>query len=95
MTKAKGTYVLVTTSHRGVFAGYMTGKPDKTVTLTQARCCLYWPTGTQGFLGLATVGPLKGSKVGPAVSSLTLYDVTSISDVEPAAVEAWEKGTWS
>lgn len=92
---AKRKPVLVTTAHRGVFFGYMSGKPDKTVTLVRARCCIYWPAGTMGFLGLASDGPQKGSKIGPAVSTLTLYDVTSISAVEPAAVEAWEKAPWA
>lgn len=91
----KETAVLVTTAHRGVFFGYMEGNPDRTVTLTRARCCIYWPAGTMGFLGLASAGPPKGSRVGPAVSTLTLYDVTSISAVEPAAIEAWEKAPWS
>jgi hypothetical protein len=90
----KKQYVLVTTAHRGVFAGYLEGKPDKTVTLTKARNCIYWSSDVKGFLGLAATGPTKSCKIGPAVPSLVLYEVTAVVWVEPAAVAAWEKAPW-
>jgi hypothetical protein len=90
MAKAKA--VLVTTEFRGVFFGYV--KDDENVpaeiTLTGARNCIYWSADIGGFLGLSTKGPNKDCRIGPAVSAITLYKVTSVTDVEPAAVKAWE-----
>src|ERR1700684_2140976 len=58
--------VLVTTSHRGVFFGYATETDGATIKLRSARNCIYWPTENKGFMGLANMGPVKGSRVGPA-----------------------------
>jgi hypothetical protein len=88
--------VLVTTKHRGVFFGYLNGDADKeTLTLTNARNCIYWSNNVKGFLGLAVTGPLGGCRVGPAVESLTLYDMTSVVYCTEGAVKAWESAPWS
>ena len=83
--------VLVTTSHRGVFWGYLeeTSKDGRTVTLTGARNAIYWAT-SKGFLELAQVGPNKASKVGSVAPRITLYDVTSLTECTPEATKAWE-----
>lgn len=90
--------VVVTTSHRGVFFGYVpvpvTGATD-TITLTQARMCLRWSSPVHGVLGLAVTGPLLECRVGPAVPTLHLTSVTSIMEATPAAVAAWEAEPWS
>ena len=86
--------VLVTTAHRGVFFGYATDTDGAIIKLRAARCCVYWPTEQKGFLGLASVGPLKGAKIGPA-ADLELRDITSVAVCTPVAVEAWEKAPWS
>lgn len=91
-----GQPVLVTTAHRGVFFGYLVGEPAKEkVLLKRARNCAYWSQDLRGFLGLAATGPGKDSKVGPAVGELTVFDVTSVSEVEAAAVAKWEAGPWA
>ena len=82
--------VLVTTVHRGVFFGYTKDDSQKTIVLTGARCAIRWNT-TGGFLELAEKGPNSGSKIGSLAPLITLHDVTSCTDVTPAAVEAWEK----
>jgi uncharacterized protein DUF6948 len=88
--------VLVTTSHRGVFFGYANSEPTKdTITIKNARNCVYWSQDVKGFLGLAATGPTKSCKIGPKVPSLTLLGVTSITEVTPEAIEAWEKSPWS
>lgn len=89
--------VVVATEHRGVFFGEIESEDDaaKICVLKNARNCLYWHSSTKGFLGLAKHGPLGESRVGPAVSTLKLYDVTAIVDCEQAAVEKWEAGPWS
>ena len=91
----KAKAVLVTTAHRGVFFGYALKIGGKEITITNARNCLYWSADVKGFLGLAVTGPSKSCKVGPSVPSLTLNDVTSVSEVTPQAVEAWERAPWS
>lgn len=93
--------LLVTTAHRGVFFGYGDGNVSvldggkTSIRLTRARNCVYWPDDIRGFLGLATTGPIKGSRVGPAVDSIELLDITSVSAVSVEAVEKWEKALWS
>jgi hypothetical protein len=88
--------VLVTTLHRGVFFGYMSSPvKDKSITIKDARNCIYWSADVKGFLGLASRGPTKDCKIGPKVPSLNLLDVTSVCEVVPEAAEKWEKHPWS
>lgn len=88
--------VLVTTAHRGVFFGYMNGEIKKdSVTLTDARNCVYWSVDVKGFLGLAATGPSTSCKIGPKVPSLKLLSVTAVVEVTPEAVEKWEKAPWN
>lgn len=96
MTKTKTTKlkpVLITTQFRGVFFGYI--KDDKKlpneITVTGAKNCIYWSSSVGGFLGLAASGPDSACKIGKRVSELTLYQVTSLTPVETAAVDKWER----
>lgn len=91
----RGEKCVVTTSHRGVFFGEVVEKGGTTATLASARNCLYWPSTVKGFLGLASTGPLNGSRVGPAVESLELTGVTSFTKCTPEAIERWEAGPWA
>ena len=68
--------VVVCTAKRGVFFGYTreTGQAifeRTTVTLQRARMCTYWSAETKGVLGLGSIGPQKGSRIGPQVPELT------------------------
>lgn len=97
MAKDKGNGerpVLVTTAHRGVFFGYTHDTAGAIITLRAARNCLYWPREQKGFLGLAAVGPVKGTRIGPA-ADIELRDITSVATCTPEAVIAWEKAPWS
>ncbi len=85
--------VVVTTKHRGVFFGRLLEKNGTTVRLKAARNCLYWPREVKGFLGLASTGPLDGSRIGPAVD-IELNDITCIAECTPEATEKWEAGPW-
>ena len=85
--------VLVTTSHRGVFFGYATDTDGETIKLRAARNCIYWPADNKGFMGLASMGPVKGARVGPA-ADIELRDITSVAEVTTAAVAAWEAAPW-
>lgn len=84
--------VLVTTAHRGVFFGHVKddSKSPTEITLTGARNCIYWSADVGGFLGLATKGPTKDCRIGATVQVLTLYNVTSVAQVDGAAIKAWE-----
>lgn len=93
MASKKERYVVVTTKHRGVFAGYATDTDGEQIHLRAARCCIYWPTGQKGFMGLASVGPLDGSRIGPA-ADIVLRDITSVIEATPEAVKAWERAPW-
>lgn len=86
--------VLVTTSHRGVFFGYATKTSGPTIKLRAARNCIYWPAENKGILGLASMGPVKGSRVGPA-ADIELRDITCVAECSPAAVTAWEASPWT
>ena len=85
-----GRPVLITTEFRGVFFGYATDTSGDTVTLKNARNCIYWSAKTGGFGGLAANGPAAGSRIGERISQIELRKVTSVSELTPAAVEAWE-----
>ena len=84
-------YVLITTKHRGVFAGFLSAARDegRTVTLTRARNAIRFGT-TRGFLELADTGPTHSSKIGATAPELTLYDVTSCTTCSDVAASAWQ-----
>lgn len=92
--KPKERYVLVTTAHRGVFAGYATDTSGDTIKLRQGRNCIYWSRDCKGFLGLAAAGPAASCRIGPA-ADIELRNITSVSEVTDAAREAWERQPWS
>lgn len=93
MAKTKERYVLVTTAHRGVFAGYATQTDGATIKLRAARNCIYWSADVKGFLGLAKAGPSALCKIGPA-ADIELRDITCVAEVTPEAVEKWEAAPW-
>lgn len=85
--------VLVTTQHRGVFFGYATKTDGAIINLRAARNCLYWAKEVKGFIGLASTGPIGGSRVGPP-ADIELRDITSVTTVLPEAVKVWESAPW-
>lgn len=93
MTKATERAVLVTTQYRGVFFGYASDTDGATIKLRAARNCLYWPKATKGFMGLASTGPAKGARVGPA-ADIELRDITAVVECTDAAMQAWEAAPW-
>lgn len=95
MPKETKKFVVVTTSHRGVFGGYLNGgDSEKTVELTDAQMCVYWSADVKGVLGLAVTGPTKSCRVGPPVPRLVVQDVTAVMDATEEAKEAWLKRPW-
>lgn len=99
MKKETGRFVLVTTdkNRKGVFAGYLVDFDwdKKIVTLKNARMAIYWSTETRGVLGLAGIGPQKGSRISPEIPQIELDGVTSISDISDIAKKQWDKDLWN
>lgn len=89
-----GRPVVVTTSHRGVFFGYLKEQNGDTVILTKAKMCLYWSDKVRGVLGLATVGPIDKSRVGPEVTEIEIFGITAVIDATKKAVAAWDLSPW-
>ena len=86
--------LVVTTLHKGVFFGYgekPTGDCPKSIRIERAQMCVSWATSIHGVLGLAATGPDNNCKIGPAVPSITLSDVTSVMEASDEAAAAWEK----
>ncbi|OYW14912.1 MAG: hypothetical protein B7Z46_01680 [Hydrogenophilales bacterium 12-64-6] len=84
--------VLVTTAHRGVFAGEIADDQDiaaKAMPLSNARMAIYWGT-TRGVMELCESGPTKSSKISAPADIPMLHDITAIFTITP---EAWAKWT--
>lgn len=92
---ANRKFLLVTTAHKGVFAGYGTPSDGKTIRIEEARMCVYWSADVKSVVGLAAVGPSKSCRVGPAVPAITLRDVTSVIEVSPKAESKWKEEPWN
>lgn len=86
--------LVVTTSHKGVFFGYAKPTTNSTVRLEKARMCVYWSADIKGVVGLASYGPSKSCKIGPAAPAITLHGVTAIMEVSPEAEAKWNQQPW-
>lgn len=94
MRKAELRPVLVTTVHRGVFFGYASDTDGDVIALKDARNCVYWSDDCKGFVGLAANGPTKNCRIGPK-ADIQVRNITSVSEVTPEAVKAWEAAPWA
>jgi len=84
--------VLVTTAHRGVFAGLIDDGQDltfKALPLKQARMAIYWGT-TKGVMELCDTGPTANSKISAPADIPMLHDVTAVFDISEKAWEKWQ-----
>lgn len=87
-------YVLVTTEHRGVFAGFAHETDGDVIKLRAARNCVYWSSDVKGFLGLANSGPTRDCKIGPT-ADIELRKITAVAEVTPEAQAKWESAPWA
>ncbi len=91
--------IIVTTEHRGVFFGYVDDDPAATagpvIKLRRARMCISWSSDMHGVLGLASMGPSRQCRIGPAVPTLELHKITAVMGLAPEAVTRWEAAPWS
>lgn len=84
--------VLVTTSHRGVFAGLIADDQDLTVKqmpLKDARMAIYFGT-TRGLLELCETGPTAKSRISAPADIPMVHDVTAVFTVSDQAWEKWQ-----
>lgn len=85
--------VLVTTKHRGVFAGLVKNDHDMKKTcfaLSKAKMAIYWGT-TKGVLELAQTGPTEKSRISAMADIPMLQDVTLIAEITEEAWKKWLK----
>jgi len=95
-TKKSGTgerAVLVTTEHRGVFFGYARETDGPTIKLRASRLCIYWSRDVRGLMGLASDGPSKDCRIGPA-ADIELRAITAVAEVTPDAEGRWNAAPW-
>lgn len=83
--------VLITTEHRGVFAGLIPDDQDltaKSMPLQEAKMAIYWGT-TKGVMQLCKSGPTGKSKISAPADIPMLHGITAVFDITPAAWEVW------
>jgi hypothetical protein len=93
MATRKTKNILVTTQHRGVFAGTVPATQDmcaETVTLDNCRMAIYWGT-TKGVLELASTGPNAKSRIGAPADGVGLRGVTLMAAITDEAWTAWTR----
>ena len=84
--------VLVTTKHRGVFAGLVPISQDlaaPTMALKDARMAIYWGA-TKGLMQLCDTGPTSRSKISAPADIPVLHDITAVFGVKPEAWAKWQ-----
>lgn len=91
-TAARLTPVLITTKHRGVFAGLVPGDQDlaaPTMALKSARMAIYWGT-TKGLMELCASGPTGKSRISAPADIPVLHDITAVFAISPEAWAKWQ-----
>lgn len=84
--------VLVTTKHRGVFAGLVPDDQDmslRSMPLSGARMAIRWGT-TKGVMQLAETGPTTNSTISAVADIPMLNDITAIFTITDAAWAKWQ-----
>lgn len=84
--------ILVTTKHRGVFAGLTPDDQDLTTTtlsLQSARMAIYFGT-TKGVMELAETGPTSKSRISAPADVPVIHDVTAIFNITDEAWAKWQ-----
>lgn len=94
MSEFIGKKVMVTTSHRGVFAGTLDSYAGGSAVLRDCRMLLFRVCDQHGVYAMATEGPNENCRVGPPVGVLLVENCNSIAVLTDAAVIAWESEPW-
>jgi hypothetical protein len=83
---------LVTTQHRGVFAGEIDDDQDlaaKAMPLKGARMAIRFGT-TKGLLQLAETGPTGDSRISAPADIPMLHDITAVFAITDEAWAKWQ-----
>lgn len=84
--------VLITTQHRGVFAGLIPDGQDltaKAMPLQNARMAIRWGT-SRGLMELCETGPTRESRLSAPADIPMLHDITAIFAITDEAWEKWQ-----
>lgn len=84
--------VLVTTEHRGVFAGVIEEGQDlsaRSMPLKAAKMAIYWGT-KRGVMELCKDGPNGNSNISLPADIPMLHGITAVFDITPEAWAKWE-----
>ena len=84
--------VLITTQHRGVFAGFILADQDltaKNMPLKNARMAIYWGT-TRGVMELCESGPTAKSRISAPADIPMLHDITAVFAISDKAWDKWQ-----
>lgn len=82
---------MVTTAHRGVFAGLIPADTDlsqKTLSLKSARMAIAWGT-TKGVMQLCDTGPTSNSRISAPADIPVLHDITGVFSITEKAWAKW------
>jgi hypothetical protein len=83
---------LITTAHRGVFAGEIDDHQDlssKAMPVRNARMAIRFGT-TRGLLELAETGPTSNSRISAPADIPMLHDITAVFAISDAAWSKWQ-----
>lgn len=91
----KGTPVVVTTAHRGIFVGALAEDYENTDTLAldNGHMVVYHSADSHGVVGIARRGPGSGARVSPP-AKIALRAVTAVFVATPEAKAKWEAEPW-
>ena len=84
--------VLVTTQHRGVFAGQVADDQDlsaRSMPITGARMAIRFGT-TKGVMQLAETGPTSQSLISAAADIPMLHGITALFSITDEAWAKWQ-----
>lgn len=84
--------VLITTLHRGVFAGEIADDQDlmaRSMPVKNARMAIYFGT-SHGVLELAETGPTAKSRISARADIPVLHDITGIFAITDKAWGKWQ-----
>lgn len=87
--------VLITTQHRGVFAGLIPDDQDitaKAMPLKEARMAIRFGT-TKGVMELAETGPTERSRISALADVPMLHDITALFAITDTAWKKWQQSS--
>jgi hypothetical protein len=85
-------HVLITTKHRGVFAGEIEDEQDieaRSMPLKNARMAIRFGT-TKGVMQLCETGPTNDSRISAPADIPALHDITAVFDITDKAWKKWQ-----